>query len=65
MRAVTSRMPPSSASAPPARPVPAPRAVTGTPRAWARRNTAATSSVVRGSTTTSGGYFSMVKPSTS
>jgi hypothetical protein len=65
MRAVDSTMPPSAGSAPPARPVPAPRAVTGTPRSAASRSSDATCSVVSGRTTTSGGCFSSVKPSTS
>src|SRR5204863_219449 len=44
----------SSASAPPDRPVPAPRGTNGTPSAASRRTTATTSSRLPGSTTTPG-----------
>ena len=50
----SSTPPPCCGVAPPASPVPAPRGVTGTPCACAQRTSAATSSVERGSTTTSG-----------
>ena len=43
-------------SAPPDSDVPAPRGTTRTPSAWQNRMTAATCSVVSGSTTASGGW---------
>ncbi len=50
-------------SAPPDRPVPAPRATTGTPFAWQIRRTAATCSSESGSTTSSGVARYAVRPS--
>ena len=50
---------------PPLRPVPVPRGTNGTPSALRSFRTAATSSVERGSTTTSGIDFSSVYPSQS
>ena len=54
MRVSAMTMPPCSAIAPPLRPVPAPRATTGTPWAPAAFTTSETSDVVRGRTTTVG-----------
>ena len=54
---------PASASAPPDRPVPAPRGTNGTSCAASRRTRATTSSRVPGSTTTSGTRRWTVKPS--
>ena len=50
----TRSMPPSTGSAPPESPVPAPRATTGVPCAAAIRSTDWTSAVLPGSTTRSG-----------
>ena len=47
-------MPPSSATAPPLSPVPAPRATTGSPCLWAVASTRETSSVDLGRTTSWG-----------
>ena len=65
MRFIDSTMPPCSGVAPPARPVPAPRGVTGMPRACAQRTSPATWSVERGSTITSGMKRSSVSASAS
>jgi hypothetical protein len=65
MRLSDSDSPPCSQVQPPASPVPAPRGVTGTPCARAHIITAATSSVERGSATTSGGVRSSVMASAS
>ena len=46
----------ASGSAPPESDVPAPRGITRMPSAWQKRSTAATSSVLRGSTTAIGGW---------
>src|SRR6266511_2652049 len=54
IRANEITMPPRAATAPPVCPVPAPRGTTGVPVESAKRTTRATSSVVRGTTTTSG-----------
>ena len=54
MRVVTMTTPPSQGMAPPVRPVPAPRAVTGRPCLRAMRTAAATSSASAGKTTASG-----------
>ena len=54
---------PSTGSAPPERPVPAPRGTMGAPAARAARTTAATSSVEPGSTTSAGRTRYPVSPS--
>ncbi len=54
MRSNDTTMPSATGMQAPDMPVPAPRAVTGTPLSSARRSTAATSSVVAGSTTAIG-----------
>ena len=54
MRSNDTTMPSGRGTQAPDMPVPAPRAVTGTRCSSARRSTAATSSVVAGSTTASG-----------
>ena len=60
MRVVTMTTPPSQGIAPPERPVPEPRAVTGSPCRRAMRTAAATSSAVSGRTTASGRPRSIV-----
>src|SRR5579885_3410742 len=50
-------------SAPPERPVPAPRGTKATPRCHSALRTALTCSVVRGITSRSGAFFSIVHPS--
>ena len=54
MRASPITMPSATGTAPPERPVPAPRATNGTPCASQARTAATTCSVVAGSTTASG-----------
>jgi hypothetical protein len=54
MREVPMMMPPSTGSAPPERPVPAPRGTIGMPASHASRTQAATSSVEAGRTTIAG-----------
>ena len=54
MRASEITTPPSTGSAPPERPVPAPRATNGTPSAWQARTTACTASAVSGWQTSAG-----------
>ncbi len=54
MRSNETTMPSGSGMAAPDRPVPLPRAVTGTRSSFATRRTAATSSVVPGRTTAAG-----------
>ena len=63
MRARPMTMPSATGTAPPERPVPAPRATNGAP--WVRhtRTAACTSSVVRGRTTASGTARWPVRPS--
>ena len=63
MRAMPIMTPPPTATVPPARLVPAPRARNGTPSSLHALTTATTCSVVVGKTTTSGRFFSMVNPS--
>ena len=65
IRLTDNTIPPCSGVAPPASPVPAPRGVTGIPRTWAHLTIAATSSVERGSTTTSGANLSIARASVS
>jgi len=55
MRANERTTPPRAGTAPPHRPVPAPRATTGSPHDFAILTTAATSRVLRGKTTAAGG----------
>ena len=55
MRSTESTKPPKTGKAPPERPVPAPRGVTGKYSSWAKRRTAATSAVLPGNTTAAGG----------
>ena len=54
MRASEITIPSATGSAPPERPVPAPRATKGMLCSWQRRTVAATSSAVVGSTTSDG-----------
>ena len=54
IRASEITTPSATGSAPPDRPVPAPRATNGTPCSWQSRTTAATCSAVSGRTTSSG-----------
>jgi len=56
-------MHPGTGSAPPDRPVPAPRGTMGIPASTAMRTTAATSSVDAGSTTTLGAARKLVSAS--
>ena len=62
MRAVLTTMPPQAATAPPLRPVPAPRATTGTRRRCAMRTTAWTCVALSGNTTASGSARSTDAP---
>ncbi len=63
MREVPIRTPPSTGVAPPERPVPAPRATTGTRASSSRRMQSAVSRVVRGSATSSGSARTKARPS--
>src|SRR5581483_11684206 len=60
MRVRATTTPPTAATAPPLRPVPAPRGITGTSKRWATRTAAATCSVDSGKTTACGSPRSIV-----